>query len=121
MNEADGQCSWGRKIKAEYGARPSPLLPADWLRVFEEHWDCSPAILYYAPGVRPDHPDRTLRPWLSDATISLHVTGVTMRYLGNDLPPADLLRIMQVATSDHAWMLEYEREHGLHCNHAEED
>lgn len=115
------QCKWGRDIKAAFAARPTPLLPKGWLRVFEDHWDCSPAMLYYAPGVRPDHPDRAQHPWCGDATIAVHVGCIEWGRYHTLIEPEDITRMLSVVSTDHAWMVQYEKDHGLNCTHGAED
>lgn len=122
----DGNCAWGRKIKTEFAAQPTPLMPAGWTRVFEEHWGCTPAFEYFVPGTSSEHPDRAKDHYRSTPIFQLTIRGIEkkeyMRRMFGYVDQEDLDAVMLIVRRDQKWLKDFDRRHGLECTHgAEED
>lgn len=98
-------CGWKAAIEAAHAQRNLSGLPKGWTRVFESHWDCAPAYLYYAPG---DHPDQFTRADGSHVEPSYvaHARGLEKRAGG--IWHEDEAQIAQVAAEDSAWLRAWE-------------
>lgn len=97
-------CDWGAKIEASFGAQPKRVLPDGWTRIFESHWDCAPAVLFYAPGDSHDKsPDRRVDPVLTVHAKSIQV-GIYCEY-----DDASAFAIVSaVAAEDQKWLRDFE-------------
>ena len=98
-------CAWGAKIEAAFGARPKPTLPEGWSRVFESHWDCAPAVLFYAPGDLHEPSTHTRR---IDPVLKIHGTAVEVGIYCDYDDATQFAAVVAVAAEDQRWLRGYE-------------
>jgi hypothetical protein len=124
MND-DNQCEWGRKIKAEFAAQQAPTMPLGWTRVFEEHWSCTPAFMYFVPGTSDLHPERAKDRYRSQPVVRLTVpNGIeffdSMLHMYGYVDRTDYDAVMVIVREDEVWLRDFDRRHGLECTHGQE-